>query len=66
MLYREQTRSAPDHDFRVDGEATVVRAIVPLQGSYQLGESELLVNADQQMVGVDEIPQPAGGELEQR
>ena len=38
-------KERPDHDFRVDGGATVVRAIVPLQGSYQLGEIELLVNA---------------------
>ena len=64
MLYREQMRS-PDHHFGVDGGATVVGAVAVLQGSYKPGEIALLINPDQQMGGIDKIPQAAGGELEQ-
>ena len=55
----------PDHHFGVDGGSAVVEAVAVLQGSYKPGEIELLINPDQQMVGIDKIPQAAGGELEQ-
>ena len=56
---------SPDHYFGMDGGSPVVGAIAFLQRSYQLGEIKLLVNANQQMVGVDEVPQVPAGELEQ-
>ena len=51
---------------KLDGGAAVVGAVSVLQGSHQLGGIELPVNPDQQMAWIDEIPQPSGGNLEQR
>ena len=48
-----------------DGGPAVAGTVVVLQGSNQPGEIELLVNADQQMAGVNEVPQPTGGVLGQ-
>ena len=39
--------------------------VILLQGRYQLGKVQLLFNLDQQVVGIDEIPQLFAGELEQ-
>ena len=49
----------------MDGGAAVVWAVAFFQGSHQLAEIKLLVDLNEQMVGVDEIPQAPGCELEQ-
>ena len=35
------------------------------QGRGQLGEVQVFVNLDEEMIGVDKVPQLSGGELEQ-
>lgn len=55
----------PDHYFGMDGGPPVAGAITILQRSCRLGEIKLLINADQQMVRVDEVPHAPAGELEQ-
>ena len=48
----------------MNGGPAEVGTVVLFQRRHQLGEVQLLVNLDQQVVGVDEIPQLPGGELE--
>lgn len=61
---RDQQR--PDHDFGVHGRTAAVARVLLLQRGDQFGEVERLVDLDQQVVGVDEVPELAGGELKQR
>ena len=51
----------PDHHFGVDGGSAVVWTVAVLQRNYKLAKIELLVNSDQQMVGIDKVPQAASG-----
>ena len=62
-LYREQMR----RDLIITSGWMAGRplSVAVLQGSYKLAKIELLVNPDQQMVGIDKIPQSPSGELEQ-
>ena len=63
MLFSRQI-SAPDHHLGMDGQLLEVWSVAVLQGLHQLGEVQLLVDPDQQVVRVNEIPQLPGGELE--
>ena len=50
---------------KIDSRPAEVNAVTVFQKRYQLGKVHLLINAYQQVIGVDEIPQPLAGELEQ-
>ena len=49
----------------VDDGSAVFWPLAVLQGTYNLTKIELLVNSDQQMVGIDKVPQAVVSELGQ-
>ena len=55
----------PHHHLRVYRRPAKVGAVPLFQGRDKLGEVQLLVGLNEQMVGIDEVPQLLGGELEQ-
>ena len=54
-MYREQTKGGSYHHLRVDCRAAEVGAVPLFQWSDKLGEIQLLINHNQQVIGVDEI-----------
>ena len=50
----------------MDGRSAVVEALVVFKWLDELLEVEPLVNLDDEVVGVDEVPETLGRELEQR
>lgn len=50
----------------MDGGPAVVATVVVLKRLDELREVELLVDLYEEVVGVDEVPETLGGELEQR
>ena len=54
----------PGHHLRMDRRSAEVGAVALFQGRHQLGEVQSLVDPDQPVAGIDEIPQLPGGELE--
>ena len=66
MLYSEQIRSALTITSGwMDRWPPEVRTVAVCQGRHQLGKGQSLIDPDQQVIGIDEIPQLLGGELEQ-
>ena len=54
-----------DYRFRLDRRSSEVGAVPLFQGCDQLGEIQLLVKLNQQVIGIDEVPQLLGCELKQ-
>ena len=54
-----------DHRFRLNRRVSEVGTVPLFQGCDQLGEIPLLVNLNQQVMGIDEVPQLLGCELKQ-
>ena len=66
MLYSEQIRSALTITSGwMDRWPPEVRTVAVFQGRHQLGKVQSLIDPEQQVIGIDEIPQLLGGELEQ-
>ena len=66
MLYSEQMSSALTITSGWIAGLPKSGAVAVFQGRNQLGEVQPLVGPDQQVVGINEIPQLFGHELEQR
>ena len=60
-----EDQQGPDQNLGMDHRPAKVGAVSLFQRCGQMGEVQVLVNLDQEMVGVDKVPQLLGGELEQ-
>ena len=56
----------PDKHFRMDGGPAHLTAIVFFERLNELREVKLLIDLNQRVLWIDEVPQPSVGELEQR
>ena len=57
-------KERPHNHLGMEGVSAGAGAVPPFQRGDQLGEIQLLVDLDQQMVGVNEVPQAVAGQLE--
>ena len=61
-------RADKEHPHRclgMNGGPAEIRAVPVFQGSHQLGEVQLLIDLDQKMGEINEVPQPLAGEQEE-
>ena len=56
---------SPHHCLGMKGVPAKVGAVLPFQGSHQLGKVQLLIDLHQKMVGINEVPLAFAGELEE-